>query len=183
MADTDIQESSPSPESSPAPEAAQQQQAPEAAAEAALSPQEQYDALNDKYLRMLADTENFKKRVARERGEERSYAAQETILAVLPLADNLGLALQAAKKANESGPLVKGVELSLRQFEDILRRLGVESVPAEIGKPFDPNLHQALFQEEHPEMEEGSILEVMQKGYKIGDRLIRPAMIKVSRKP
>lgn len=181
MSDTDIEESLPP----VSPEDVQQESAPAPAAEEAPGLQEQFDALNDKYLRMLADTENFKKRVARERTEERNYAAQETILAVLPLADNLGLALQAAKKNPEgsSDTLVKGVELSLRHFEDILRRMGVEVIPAETGKPFDPNLHQALFQEEHAEFDDGSVLDVMQKGYRIGDRVIRPAMVKVSRKP
>lgn len=143
----------------------------------------QLDEANDKYLRMLAETENYKKRVQRERGEERTYASQETVLAFLPVADNLDRALQAAIKQGEAGHLVKGVELTIRQFEDILRRLNVESVAAEVGTPFDPTLHQALFQEEHPEFEDGSILELLQRGYRIGERVIRPAMVKVSRKP
>lgn len=145
--------------------------------------QAQLDDANDKYLRMLAETENYKKRVQRERSEERQYAAQETVLAFLPVADNLDRALQAALKHGEAGQLVKGVELTLRQFEDILRRLGVDVIPVEIGKPFDPHQHQSLFQEAHAEFDEGSILEMLQKGYKLGERVIRPAMVKVSKKP
>ena len=138
---------------------------------------------NDKYLRMLAETENYKKRVQRERSEERQYSVQETVLAFLPVADNLDRALQAALKHGEAGQLVKGVELTLRQYEDILRRLGVDTLAVEIGAAFDPNAHQALFQEEHAEFEDGAVLEVLQKGYKLGERVIRPAMVKVNRKP
>ena len=147
----------------------------------------QLDELNDRYMRMLAETENYKKRVGRERMEERAYAAQDAIQSVLPIADNLERALEAVP-AQEKGEgalaqLAKGVELTLRQFEDALRRLGVEQVAAEIGKPFDPNFHQALFHEDHAELDEGAILAVLQKGYKMGDRVLRPSMVKVSRKP
>lgn len=155
----------------------------EVAAEAAPDFKALYDESNDKYLRMLAETENYKKRVQRERSDERQYAAQETVLAFLPVADNLDRALQAALKQGEAGNLIKGVELTLRQYEDVLRRLGVEAIESTIGKPFDPHLHQALFKEEHAEFEEGSILEVLQKGYRMGERVIRPAMVKVSHKP
>ena len=157
----------------------------------AHSPEEalkaQLDELNDRYMRMLAETENYKKRVARERVEERAYAAQDAIQTVLPIADNLERALETVPvEARGEGmllQLVKGVELTMRQFEDALRRLGVETLSAEIGKPFDPNFHQALFHEDHADYEEGSILAVLQKGYKMGDRVLRPAMVKVSRKP
>jgi molecular chaperone GrpE len=151
--------------------------------EAAPDLQALLDEANDKYLRMLAETENYKKRVQRERSEERQYAAQETVLAFLPVADNLDRALQASLKQGEAGNLTKGVELTLRQFEDILRRLGVDPIATEAGKPFDPHLHQALFKEAHAEYDDGSILEVLQKGYKLGERVIRPAMVKVSHKP
>ena len=177
----------------PDPEIKSEAEAAEPAAPEApqLSPEEaaqaKFDELNDRYMRMLAETENYKKRVARERMEERAYAAQESILAVLPIADNLERGLQAvpaeAKGEGALGQLVKGVELTLRQFEDVLRRLGVEAVAAEVGKPFDPQQHQALFQEEHAEHEDGAILAVLQKGYRIGDRVLRPTMVKVSRKP
>jgi molecular chaperone GrpE len=180
-------------EAAPAGEVPAEAAAPEAAAPEApaLSPEEllkqQLEESNDRYLRMLAETENYKKRVAKERMEERAYSAQETILAVLPIADNLERALQAipaeARGEGALGQLVKGVELTLRQFEDVLRRQGVELVPAEVGKPFDPNMHQALFQEVHEEFDDGAILAVLQKGYRIGERVLRPAMIKVSHKP
>jgi molecular chaperone GrpE len=142
----------------------------------------------DRYMRNLAETENFKKRVARERVEERAFAAQEVVLGLLPLVDNLERALGAAKAQGSEGdaPLLqfeKGVELVLRQFEEVLRKQGVAVVEAPVGSAFDPNFHQALLQEPSAEHPEGSILEVLQKGYRLGDRLIRPALVKVAAAP
>ena len=139
----------------------------------------------DRYMRNLAETDNFKKRVARERVEERAFAAQEIVLGLLPLVDNLERALHAAKAqgGEAEGPLAqleKGVELVLKQFEEALRKQGVAVAEAPIGQPFDPNMHQALLQEPSSEHPEGAILEVLQKGYKMGDRLIRPALVKVA---
>jgi molecular chaperone GrpE len=142
----------------------------------------------DKYLRTLADTDNFKKRVARERVEERAFAAQEVVQSFLPVVDNLERALNAAKSAageaqapdSALGQLEKGVELVLRQFEDVLRRQGVTPVETPLGLPFDPNLHQPLLQEAAPEAQDGAVLAVLQKGWRMGDRLLRPAMVKVA---
>ncbi|HTB21662.1 MAG TPA: nucleotide exchange factor GrpE [bacterium] len=140
----------------------------------------------DKYVRTLAETENFKKRVARERVEERAFAAQEVVQSFLPVVDNLERALAAAKAAADPSPdsplsqLEKGVDLVLRQFEDALKRQGVVAVEAPLGKAFDPNLHQPLVQEPDPAHEEGVVLEVLQKGWRLGDRLLRPAMVKVA---
>jgi molecular chaperone GrpE len=140
----------------------------------------------DRYMRNLAETENFKKRVARERVEERAYAAQEVVLSLLPLVDNLERALQAAKgQAGEDADpallqLEKGVELVLKQFEDALKKQGVTVIDAVIGQPFDPHVHQALLQEPSAEHPEGAVLEVLQKGFKMGDRLVRPSLVKVA---
>ncbi|MES2201183.1 MAG: nucleotide exchange factor GrpE [candidate division FCPU426 bacterium] len=151
--------------------------------------QEKLDAMNDRYLRMLAETENFKKRMARERTEERAYAAQDAVLAILPIADSLERSLQAVSAVAATdldpafGKLFKGVELTMRQFEGALRGLGVETIEAPLGKVFDPAFHQALLQEPDAGHEEGAILEVLQKGYKLGERVLRPSMVKVSHKP
>jgi molecular chaperone GrpE len=139
----------------------------------------------DRYMRNLAETENFKKRVARERVEERAYAAQEVVLSLLPLVDNLERALSAAKAAageaeGPLGQLEKGVELVLRQFEETLKKQGVAVVDAPLGSAFDPNMQQALLQEPSSEYPEGSVLAVLQRGYRMGDRLIRPALVKVA---
>jgi molecular chaperone GrpE len=144
----------------------------------------------DRYVRTLAETENFKKRVARERLEERAFAAQEVVVSLLPVADNLERALAAAKAAAGSAPadsplgqLEKGVELTLKQFEDALRRQGVVAVDAPLGAAFDPHSHQPLVQVPDAEHEEGAVLEVLQKGWRMGDRLLRPSMVKVAAKP
>ncbi|MGH7441540.1 MAG: nucleotide exchange factor GrpE [bacterium] len=149
------------------------------------------DEARDKYVRVLAETENFKKRVARERVEERAYAAQDAVQALLPVVDNLERALAAAKAVTTAAQaadsplaqLEKGVELVLRQFEDALRKQGVNAVETPLGKPFDPNLHQPLVQQDSSDAEEGAVLEVLQKGWRMGDRLLRPSMVKVARRP
>jgi molecular chaperone GrpE len=135
----------------------------------------------DRYVRTLAEVENFKKRVARERVEERAFAAQEVVVTLLPILDNLERALGSA-----AGPepaldgLRKGVELVLKQFEDALRKQGVHPVETPLGQPFDPNVHQPLLQEAAPGQDDGVILEVLQKGYRLGDRLLRPSLVKVA---
>ncbi len=139
----------------------------------------------DRYMRNLAETENFKKRVERERVEERAYSAQKVVVSLLPLVDNLERALNAAKAqgGEVEGPLVqleKGVELVLKQFEEVLKKEGVQAVEAVIGQAFDPNFHQALLQEPSSEHAEGAVLEVLQKGYRMGDRLLRPTLVKVA---
>ena len=139
----------------------------------------------DKYLRTLAEVDNFKKRVARERVEERAYAAQDVVTSMLPIIDNLERTLAAAQAspAQENaalGQLLKGVELVAKQMEDALRKQGVMVVEASVGQIFDPNLHQPLLQEESADAVEGAILEVLQKGYRLGDRLLRPSMVKVA---
>jgi molecular chaperone GrpE len=143
----------------------------------------------DRYMRNLAETENFKKRVERERVEERAYSSQKIVGGLLPVIDNLERALAAAKAQGGEAPppalaqLEKGVELVLRQFEDMLKKEGVAMVPAEAGQEFDPNVHQALLQEPSTAYPEGAVLEVLQKGYKMGDRLLRPALVKVVAAP
>lgn len=142
----------------------------------------------DKYLRTLAEVENFKKRLARERVEERAFAAQEVVIAMLPIVDNLERTLAAAQAAPAEGQaalaqLLKGVELVAKQMEDALRKQGVQAVEAPLGQPFDPNLHQPLMQDTVEGAEEGAVLEVLQKGYRLGDRLLRPSMVRVATRP
>ena len=175
-------------------------EAASAADEPQLTREQQLEAdlaeAKDKYLRTLAEVENFKKRLARERVEERAFASQEVVQAVLPVADNLERALTSAKAHPSAGSgqgsvatdpaleqLIKGVELVVRQFEDVLKKQGVVTVDTTIGKPFDPNVHQPLIQEPSAEHEDGAVLELLQKGYRLGDRLLRPSLVKVASKP
>ena len=146
--------------------------------------QKELDEAKDQYLRTLAEVENFKKRVARERVEERAYAAQEVIVGLLPIVDNLERALASAQGGDASTEaLRKGVELVLKQFEDVLRKQGVSAVDTPLGQAFDPHVHQPLLQEPSAEHEEGAVLEVLQKGYRLGDRLLRPSLVKTAVRP
>jgi molecular chaperone GrpE len=148
------------------------------------------EEMKDRWMRAAADLENYKKRVSKERAEDRALVLQEGVSAFLPVADSLERALEAAKAHLTEAPespvlsqLLQGVELTLRQMNGSLERLKVVPIPADRGQVFDPSVHQALLQEEHGEMDEGCILEVMQKGYSLDGRVLRPALVKVSRKP
>jgi len=148
------------------------------------------EEMQDRWMRAAADLENYKKRVSKERAEDRAALLQEGVSAFLPVGDSLERALEAAKAHLSEAPespvltqLLQGVELTLRQMSASLERLKVSPIAAERGQAFDPGVHQALLQEAHAEMDEGSILEVMQKGFSLDGRVLRPALVKVSRKP
>jgi molecular chaperone GrpE len=138
------------------------------------------DQFLDLLKRTQADFENYQKRNQREREQERRYAHLPLALDLLPVIDNLERAMAAAKQANESGPLVQGVNMVHAQFLDLLKRHQVTPIDAE-GKQFDPNLHQAVMQQpasaEHPP---NTVLKVVENGYKIHDRVLRPARVIVA---
>ncbi len=131
--------------------------------------------LRDRSIRTLADFDNFRKRVDRERAEERRFAGSEILRDFLPVVDNLERALQAPGGVAE---LKEGVELILKQIEETLQRHGVEKVDPE-GEPFDPNLHEAVSREDDPELREPTVSEVLQRGYLLYERLLRPAVVAV----
>jgi molecular chaperone GrpE len=135
------------------------------------------DGLQDRLLRTAADFDNYRKRMDRERRELADYTAGEVISELLPIVDNLERALQAAA---EDDPLRKGVELIHRQMLDLLRKRGVKPIEA-LGTDFDPNFHQAVIHEESTEHREGEVMAELQRGYVVGDRLLRPAMVKVAK--
>jgi molecular chaperone GrpE len=134
------------------------------------------DALQDRLLRTAAEFDNYRKRMDRERRDLAEYTAAEAIKDLLPIIDNLERALQAAALDD---PLRKGVELIHMQMLEILRRRGVTPIEA-LGADFDPNVHEAVTQEESAQHREGEVMEELQRGYKVGDRLLRPAMVKVA---
>jgi len=138
---------------------------------------------NDKYLRLYAETENFKKRIAREADEMRKYHNEGLIVELLPVVDNLERAINHAEENGDSGGLVDGVKMVYKQFLDALGKFGVKHIPAEKGAAFDPNMHQAMMQVETDEQEEGTIVDEFQKGYLLNDRVIRATMVTVARKP
>jgi molecular chaperone GrpE len=140
----------------------------------------------DEYLniaqRTRADFENYQKRMKRDLAEERRFAQGPLASDLLAALDNLERATAAAQQAGEKGPLVQGVAMVHTQLLDILRRHGVTPVEAQ-GQPFDPNLHQAVSQQpskEHPPM---TVLQVLERGYMIHDRVLRPARVVVSAAP
>ena len=135
------------------------------------------DALQDRLLRTAAEFDNYRKRMDRERRDLAEYTAGEAIKDLLPIIDNLERALQAPA---QDDPLRKGVELIHKQMLEILRRRGVTPIEA-LGADFDPNVHEAVTHEESDQHREGEVMEELQRGYKVGERLLRPAMVKVAK--
>ena len=138
----------------------------------------------ERLLRTTADFENFKKRAAREREEATRYANEGLIKKVVTVLDNLDMALAATgqHKANAAQSLQTGVAMIQQQLRSVLVESGLEEVDA-TGKVFDPNWHEAVSQQDSAEVPEGQVLQQLRKGYKLRDRLIRPATVIVARKP
>ena len=131
-------------------------------------------------LRALAEMDNFKKRLQRERDEQVRYAAENVLADLLPTLDNLDLALQYGSRVEACKDMLTGVEMTRKLLLDALKNHGLEVVCRE-GDPFNPEHHEAMGQEESAEMDNGHILRVMQKGYKLRERLLRPAKVIVSK--
>jgi len=143
------------------------------------------ERLRDEYLAMAkekqAEFENYQKRNNKEREEERKYWNRSLIFDLLPAFDNLERALSAA--SNESGPLVQGVAGTQKQLHDILARHGVSKIEVKVGAPLNPNEHEAVMQQPSAEIPAGQVLQVFAAGYKINDRVLRPASVVVSGGP
>ena len=128
------------------------------------------------YLRLAADFENFRRRRAQEAQERARYASEPAAIALLPVLDNLQRAIQHAP---EGDPMVDGVRMVARQFEDALQSMGVSVIDA-AGQPFDPAVHEAIGGEESPEVSEDTVVAVLQPGYRLHDRVLRPALVRVA---
>ena len=137
------------------------------------------DALQDRLLRTTAEFDNYRKRVERERRELSEFAAADALLEMLPIVDNLERALQAPPGAGADA-LRQGVELIHRQMLDLLRRRGAKPIEA-VGANFDPNIHEAVLHETSDQHREGEVIQELQRGYTLGERLLRPAMVKVAK--
>ena len=138
----------------------------------------------ERLLRTSADFDNFKKRSAREKQEAIKYANESLLQKLMPVLDNLEMALSAAQK---SGPdagqsLQAGVSMIFQQLKTALAESGLEEVDA-VGKLFDPNFHEALSQQETSDVPEGQVVQQLRKGYKLRDRLLRPASVVVAKQP
>lgn len=139
---------------------------------------EQLEEQKNKYLRALADLDNYKKRANLERDEFVRFANESIIKELLPALDAFTKAIEYANRSNNE-ELVKGIALVKKLLEDALKKFGVEEVGS-IGKPYDPNFHEAILMKES-DKQPGVVLEEVQKGYALHGRLIRPAMVIVSK--
>lgn len=133
----------------------------------------------DRYLRAAADLENLRKRVKREIDDAKLESKGRVLKEMLPVVDNLERAIEHATNQAGTNPIVEGVQLVLRQFLTAFERLDVTPIEA-AGQPFDPNLHEAISQQES-EAPPGTVVQVLQRGYKAGDRLLRPALVVVAK--
>jgi molecular chaperone GrpE len=133
----------------------------------------------DRYLRAAADLENLRKRQRREIEEAKLESKGRVLKEMLPVVDNLERAIEHATNQAGTNPIVEGVQLVLRQFLTAFERLDVTPIEAN-GQPFDPNLHEAISQQEC-EAPPGTVVQVLQRGYKSGDRLLRPALVVVAK--
>ena len=144
--------------------------------------QRQRDEYYDRLLRKTAEFDNYRKRIERERQAQAESAAADVLKELLPLVDDLERALKS-ESAEGSDAYRRGVELILKRLEDTLRRRGVRPIEA-LGADFDPNYHQAVAYEPAPEKDarrDGEVIEEFGRGYMLGDRLLRPSMVKVAK--
>ncbi|MGN6106509.1 MAG: nucleotide exchange factor GrpE [Kofleriaceae bacterium] len=135
----------------------------------------------DRYLRAAADLENLRKRQKREIDDAKFDTKNKVLKEMLPVVDNLERAIEHATNAGGSNPIAEGVQLVLRQFLSAFERLEVTPIEA-AGQPFDPNLHEAISQLES-DQPPGTVVQVLQRGYKAGDRLLRPSLVVVAKAP
>jgi molecular chaperone GrpE len=133
----------------------------------------------DGWQRARAEFANYKKRVEREQAEAHARAAAGILIRFLPVLDDLERALKERPPGADPG-WVEGIELVLRKLQGLLEAEGVEMIPAE-GQPFDPTLHEAVTHEASGDHREGHVIEVIQKGYRLGDRVLRPSLVRVAR--
>jgi molecular chaperone GrpE len=155
---------------------------PESQPNAAASPDKEALAkelreLKDQYLRSRADFENFRRRNEREKSDYFRHALSGVMRELLPVVDNFERALASGAEGGED--FRKGIELIARQFVDVLQKQGLRAVE-ESGVAFDPTIHEAITSEEKPDVPANTVVEVFQKGYFLNDRLVRPALVKVS---
>jgi molecular chaperone GrpE len=138
------------------------------------------DKYKDIALRSVADLDNYRKRMAREKDEAIRFANANFLERLIPILDNFELGLQAAKASGGQSAVVDGMSMVSRQLQDFLTSCGIETIDA-IGQEFNPNIHEAIAQEENAEIEEGHVIRQVRKGYRLKDRLIRPANVVVSK--
>ena len=143
---------------------------------------EELAAANDRTLRLQAEMQNLRNRTSREIADERKYAAMPVLRDLLPVLDNIGRAIEAAEKAGEAENLLAGFRLVKQQLDTIFTRHKAEPIVPE-GEPFDPHFHEAILQQPSADVLASHVMMVTQKGYKLHDRVVRPALVIVSSGP
>jgi molecular chaperone GrpE len=136
----------------------------------------------DRYLRLSAELENYKKRMEKEKSDIYKFANENIMKDLLPVLDNLERALEHGREAENTKGLLEGVELTLKSFWSVLEKNGLSRIEA-LGETFDPNHHEAVMVQEDGQRPDGEVISQMQLGYRLHNRLIRPAMVVVSKKP
>lgn len=142
--------------------------------------QKERDELYDRLLRVSAEFDNYRKRIEKERRDLVDYAGSDVLADLLPVLDDLERAL-AAPAGSDAEAYRKGVEIITKQMNDLLKRRNVTPIDA-VGTDFDPHVHQAVIQEMSDQHREGEVMAELRRGYKLGDRLLRPAMVKVAKR-
>lgn len=143
------------------------------------------DLLKDRFMRALADAENARKRSDKDRREAENYGGSKLARDMLPVYDNMKRALEAVTDEQRaiSGPLLEGIELTMRELLNVFKKHGMEVIAPEVGDKFDPQLHQAMFEAPVPGTKAGEIIQVAAEGFMLHDRLLRPAQVGVSSMP
>ncbi|MEO1107330.1 MAG: nucleotide exchange factor GrpE [Pseudomonadota bacterium] len=143
------------------------------------------DDYKDKFMRALADAENARKRGDKARRDAEQYGGSKLARDMLPVYDNMKRALEAAtdEQKEVAGPLLEGVELTMRALKDVFQKHGIEVITPEVGDRFDPNVHEAMFEAPVPGTRAGDIIQVSAEGFMLHDRLLRPAQVGVSSTP
>lgn len=143
------------------------------------------DQFKDRFMRALADAENARKRSDKDRREAENYGGSKLARDMLPVYDNMKRALEAATEEQRtiSGPLLEGIELTMRELLSVFKKHGMEVIAPEVGEKFDPQHHQAMFEAPVPGTKAGDIIQVAAEGFMLHDRLLRPAQVGVSSTP
>ncbi|MDH5201936.1 MAG: nucleotide exchange factor GrpE [Nitrospirota bacterium] len=137
--------------------------------------------INDKYVRLYAEFENYKKKINKDKEELVRYGNESLILDLLPVIDNLEMALKHSSQDQNTG-IVQGVEITLKEFQRVLEKFGLSPIDA-AGKHFDPSVHHAMTQVERDNVDEKTVVEEFRKGYMLWDKVLRPSLVAVSKKP
>ena len=141
--------------------------------------QEKYEKLNDQYIRLAADFDNYRKRQAQERESLLKYGAESTVTKLLEVMDNFDRGLKAIETVEDCEKIKECYNLAYKNFYDVMSKIGLETIKA-VGEEFDPNLHEAVMQTPTSEHAEHTIIAELQKGYKLGDKVLRPTLVNVA---